>query len=159
VLTLIIGSLFTGLDPTTQDARQVMSLSSLSTQTMAMMSTPQIGLVFQTKRWVSGMLEGGGGAHAKGGSISGERRGANTPAANQSLCRGQQGAAGAAPVATTHPFLFATARCRVFYKHRDNNFFPPFAYVLTLVLTQLPQSTLECTIYRQALQGAPLSLS
>lgn len=53
--------------------------------------------------------------------------------------------------ATSHVLLSLTClphcACRVFYKHRDNNFFPPFAYVLTLVLTQLPQSTIECTIF------------
>ena len=37
--------------------------------------------------------------------------------------------------------------CRVFYKHRDNNFFPPAAYVLSFVVTQLPQSTIECILY------------
>lgn len=36
---------------------------------------------------------------------------------------------------------------RVFYKHRDNNFFPPAAYVGSFVLTQIPQSVIECIIY------------
>ena len=38
----------------------------------------------------------------------------------------------------------------VFYKQRDNSFFPPAAYVLSFTLTQLPQSAVECTMYSLA---------
>ncbi len=37
----------------------------------------------------------------------------------------------------------------MFYKHRNNGFFPPASYVLSFVLTQLPQSLIECVIYSQ----------
>lgn len=50
ILTLIIGSLFATLEPTTADSRQVMSLSSLSVMNMAMFSMPQVGIVFANKR-------------------------------------------------------------------------------------------------------------
>ncbi|KAI3428353.1 hypothetical protein D9Q98_006733 [Chlorella vulgaris] len=85
ILTLIIGSLYTGLSVTGDGTRQVMSISSVSVMNMAMFSSPQIALVFANKR--------------------------------------------------------------VFYKHRDNNFFPPAAYVGSFVLTQIPQSVIECIIY------------
>ena len=35
----------------------------------------------------------------------------------------------------------------MFYKHRDNNFFPAWSYVWGMVLVQLPQSTLEAVVY------------
>jgi len=36
--------------------------------------------------------------------------------------------------------------CRVFYKQRDNHYFPPASYVLSYVLTQLPYSIVEVRI-------------
>jgi hypothetical protein len=39
------------------------------------------------------------------------------------------------------------ANKRVFYKQRDNNFYPPASYVLSYLLTQLPQSTVEVTLF------------
>ena len=36
---------------------------------------------------------------------------------------------------------------RVFYKHRDANFFPSLSYAVGLLLTQLPQSTLESVLF------------
>lgn len=42
-------------------------------------------------------------------------------------------------------FVFATKR--VFYKHRDNHFFPPWSYVIALLLSQMPSSTLESILY------------
>ena len=71
MLGLIVASLFATITPSVQDGRQVMALASLSVQSMAMMSVPQIGLVFANKR--------------------------------------------------------------VFYKQRDNNFFPSGAYVVAYV--------------------------
>ncbi|GAB4819215.1 hypothetical protein N2152v2_006261 [Parachlorella kessleri] len=41
--------------------------------------------------------------------------------------------------------VFSTKR--VFYKHRDNNFFPAWSYVCGMVLVQLPQSTMESIVY------------
>lgn len=41
--------------------------------------------------------------------------------------------------------MFATKR--VFYKHRDNNFFPSWSYVCGMALVQVPQSTLEALLY------------
>ncbi|KAL4427934.1 hypothetical protein ABPG75_002023 [Micractinium tetrahymenae] len=39
------------------------------------------------------------------------------------------------------------ANKRVFYKQRDNNFFPAASYVLSLLLTQLPQSFIEVSVF------------
>jgi hypothetical protein len=39
------------------------------------------------------------------------------------------------------------ANKRIFYKQRDNNFYPPASYVLSYLLTQLPQSTVEVTLF------------
>ena len=39
------------------------------------------------------------------------------------------------------------ANKRTFYKQRDNNFYPPASYVLSYLLTQLPQSTVEVTLF------------
>lgn len=36
---------------------------------------------------------------------------------------------------------------RVFFKQRDNNFFPPHAWLLAQTLTQLPYSFLEAVLY------------
>lgn len=39
------------------------------------------------------------------------------------------------------------ANKRVFYKQRDNHFFPAASYVGSLLLTQLPQSFIEVTVF------------
>ncbi len=41
--------------------------------------------------------------------------------------------------------VFSTKR--VFYKQRDNNFFPSMSYDAGLLLTQIPQSTIEAVIF------------
>ena len=37
--------------------------------------------------------------------------------------------------------------CRVFYKQRDANYFGSMSYALGLLLTQVPQSTLEAVLF------------
>lgn len=39
------------------------------------------------------------------------------------------------------------ANKRVFYKQRDNHFFPAASYVGSLLLTQLPQSFIEVSVF------------
>lgn len=36
--------------------------------------------------------------------------------------------------------------CSVFFKHRDNHFFPPWAYAVAAAITQLPLAFVETTI-------------
>ena len=42
-------------------------------------------------------------------------------------------------------FVFITKR--VFYKHRDNHFFPSWSYVVSLAISQVPASTAESILY------------
>lgn len=42
-------------------------------------------------------------------------------------------------------FVFNTKR--VFYKHRDNHFFPSWSYVVSLLIAQFPSSTAESILY------------
>ena len=50
-------------------------------------------------------------------------------------------------------------RLPTFFKHRDNNFFPTWAFVIPTSLTRLPASLLEATVYTVIVYfAAPLSI-
>jgi ABC-type multidrug transport system ATPase subunit/ABC-type multidrug transport system permease subunit len=85
IIGLIIASLYARVDPTSADARNALSLSTLSITFLAMMSMPQVAMVFETKR--------------------------------------------------------------VFFKQRDNNFYPAWSYSSGMTITQIPQSFMESVLF------------
>ena len=50
-------------------------------------------------------------------------------------------------------------RLPTFFKHRDNNFFPTWTYILPISITRIPASLLEATIFTVVTYFAvPLSI-
>lgn len=104
------------------------------------MSAPQIGLVFANKRCATcpllwrRLVGGGGTAQVAGARMPGSPRCGPLPGGHPTRT----------PPSRSHS---SPAPRSVFYKQRSNNFFPPASYVISFVLTQLPASTVECTLY------------